>query len=141
MPHKLWWGLHFTFVGHRPVARQTSLSSQSRLPVYQFVFVSTSGRRRFTASVVAIFFFVTIAFAQIPPHRAVLNIEQEENLLPDYLRNPFLRTPRVAAALAVSSWLGHGEQPVFEREADKIPRHQIYSVLTHAGFIPRRLYK
>ncbi|XP_059617800.1 uncharacterized protein LOC132262539 [Phlebotomus argentipes] len=95
---------------------------------------------KFTVYTLTIFICISITCAQIP-HPAVLNIEQEENLLPDHLRNHFLRTPRVAAALAVSSWLEHGEEPVYEREADKIPRHEIYNVLTHAGFIPRRFYK
>ncbi|XP_055711533.1 uncharacterized protein LOC129806785 [Phlebotomus papatasi] len=97
-------------------------------------------RQKIIIYAVTIFICISITFAQIP-HHAVLNIEQEENLLPDHLKNPFLRTPRVAAALAVSSWFGHGEEPVFEREADKIPRSEIYTVLTHAGLIPRRFFK
>ncbi|XP_052562842.1 uncharacterized protein LOC128092633 [Culex pipiens pallens] len=73
-------------------------------------------------------------------HPAVLENDAQEALLPDYLRNPFYRTPRVANALARFSWFGPGEEPVRERHAEKISRADIYSVLTHAGFVPRRFH-
>ncbi|XP_062548890.1 uncharacterized protein LOC134213655 [Armigeres subalbatus] len=73
-------------------------------------------------------------------HPAVLENEAQEALLPDYLRHPFYRTPRVANALARFSWIGPGEELVRERHAEKISRLEIYNVLTHAGFIPRRLH-
>lgn len=81
----------------------------------------------------------------------------ERNLPPNFV-NPFYRTPRVREVLARSSWFGPGEKlvkfsnffkyklinflllKVRQRKAETIPRSQIYSVLTHAGFIPRRYF-
>ncbi|XP_058818302.1 uncharacterized protein LOC131681505 [Topomyia yanbarensis] len=71
-------------------------------------------------------------------HPAVLANDANEALLPDYQRNAFYRTPRVANALARFSWLGPGEELVRERHTEKISRADIYTVLTHAGFVPRR---
>ncbi|XP_055551100.1 uncharacterized protein LOC129733328 isoform X2 [Wyeomyia smithii] len=73
-------------------------------------------------------------------HPAVLENDANEALLPDYLRNPYYRTPRVANALARFSWFGPGEELVRERHAEKISRADIYTVLTHAGFVPRRFH-
>ncbi|XP_055918619.1 uncharacterized protein LOC129950721 [Eupeodes corollae] len=76
-------------------------------------------------------------FAQIQ-HRAVLQNDAYEQTLSNDFKNPFYRTARINAALKESSWLGPGEELVYERQAEKIPRSQIYSVLSHAGLIPRR---
>ncbi|XP_077293705.1 uncharacterized protein LOC143916457 [Arctopsyche grandis] len=72
------------------------------------------------------------------PHAAVVRNAQLEARLPSHLRNPFYQDPRTARALAYSSRLAPGEIPVYSREAEKIPRREIYNVLVHAGFIPRQ---
>ncbi|XP_017486316.1 PREDICTED: uncharacterized protein LOC108374802 isoform X1 [Rhagoletis zephyria] len=71
-------------------------------------------------------------------HIAVIENDAYEESLPNALRNPFYKTPRVREVLAKSSWFGPGEEPVYERQAEKIPRAEIYNVLAHAGFISRR---
>ncbi|XP_064551388.1 uncharacterized protein LOC135437400 [Drosophila montana] len=88
---------------------------------------------------------VLIALAEARPqhnlqHIAVLENAAWEQTLPQQLQNPFYRTPRVREALARSSWFGPGEEVVLERQAEKIPRMEIYNVLSHAGLIPRRKY-
>ncbi|KAH8271884.1 hypothetical protein KR044_008721, partial [Drosophila immigrans] len=73
-------------------------------------------------------------------HIAVLENAAWEQSLPPHFQNPFYKTPRVRQALAKSSWFGPGEQVVHERQAEKIPRMEIYNVLSHAGLLPRRHY-
>ena len=63
-----------------------------------------------------------------------------EQMLPSRYRNPFYKNPRIRAALADYSWFAEGEMPVFQRQADKISRAEIYNVLSHAGLIPRKQY-
>ncbi|RZF49291.1 hypothetical protein LSTR_LSTR011816 [Laodelphax striatellus] len=71
-------------------------------------------------------------------HRAVvLNAEREAQLPPNLL-NPFYKNPRIAEALAKESWFTNEEMHVTDREAEKIPRQKIYSVLKNAGFVNRR---
>ncbi|KAJ9594249.1 hypothetical protein L9F63_014326 [Diploptera punctata] len=71
-------------------------------------------------------------------HRAVVQNAEAEARLPPSLQNPFYKNPQIEAALAKESWFTPGEQQVKEREAEKIPRQKIYSILKHAGFIQRR---
>ncbi|XP_037958902.1 uncharacterized protein LOC119688295 [Teleopsis dalmanni] len=71
-------------------------------------------------------------------HIAVIENDAYEQTLPYELKNAFYKTPRVREALAKSSWFGPGEEPVFDRQAEKIPRIEIYNVLAHAGLIPRK---
>ncbi|KAH8377197.1 hypothetical protein KR093_004055, partial [Drosophila rubida] len=94
-------------------------------------------------------------------HIAVLENAAWEQTLPPHFQNPFYKSPRVRQALAKSSWFGPGEQvvkqsqfipqpfnsdswrfhwQVHERQAEKIPRMEIYNVLSHAGLLPRRQY-
>ncbi|XP_026464417.1 uncharacterized protein LOC113366994 [Ctenocephalides felis] len=73
-----------------------------------------------------------------PVHPVVERVLQEEAKLPPHLMNPFYKSPRVRQALAKSSWFGVGEEPVYDREAEKISRKEIYNVLSHAGFVARR---
>lgn len=76
-------------------------------------------------------------------HLAVLKNEEQEALLPNEYRNPFLSSPHVRMALHWSSWLHPGELPVQNREADRIPRYAIFKVLTHAGLLqpsPRHFF-
>jgi hypothetical protein len=64
----------------------------------------------------------------------VANAEEEAKLPPN-LRNPFYKNPRIGAALAKESWFTNGEMEVRQREADKIPRAKIFSILKNAGFV------
>ncbi|CAH0715590.1 unnamed protein product, partial [Brenthis ino] len=73
-----------------------------------------------------------------PPHPAVIAVRQAEELLPPHQRSPALRNPHLLHTLELTSLLHKGENPVFDREADKVPRNEIYKILTHAGFIGRR---
>lgn len=71
-------------------------------------------------------------------HRDVLINSQQEAQLPPHLLNPFYKNPRVAQALAKESWFGPGEMLVNERETQKIPRTNIFSMLKNAGLARRR---
>lgn len=73
-------------------------------------------------------------------HPAVLdNSVAESQLPPELLKSHrFYSNPHVAAALARDSWLTDKEAPVFEREADKIPREQVFKIFKNAGFLQRR---
>lgn len=73
-------------------------------------------------------------------HRAVVeNALSESQLPPELIRsNNFYRNPKTAEALAKDSWLTDKEMPVFDREAEKIPRDQVYKIFKNAGFIQRR---
>ncbi|XP_043862704.1 uncharacterized protein LOC120457773 isoform X1 [Drosophila santomea] len=73
-------------------------------------------------------------------HIAVVENAAWEKTLPQQFQNPFYNTPRVRDALARSSWFGPGEDVVYDRQAEKIPRMEIYNVLSHAGLIPRRRF-
>ncbi|XP_044729659.1 uncharacterized protein LOC123293009 [Chrysoperla carnea] len=68
-------------------------------------------------------------------HKDVVLTSLQEQALPSHLRNPFYKNPRIRAGLAKHSWFHHGEMPVFEREASKIPREEIYKILWNAGFL------
>lgn len=61
-----------------------------------------------------------------------------ESELPSELLNNFYKNPRIADALAKDSWFGDKEMPVFQREAEKIPRDRIYKIFKNAGFSQRR---
>ncbi|XP_039289312.1 uncharacterized protein LOC111064436 [Nilaparvata lugens] len=71
-------------------------------------------------------------------HRAVVLNAEREAQLPANLLNPFYKNPRIAEALAKESWFTNEEMHVTDREAEKIPRQKIYSVLKNAGFVNRR---
>ena len=73
-------------------------------------------------------------------HPAVVDNAIKESQLPDDLirSNQFYRNPKTADALAKESWFTDKEMPVFNREAEKIPREQIVKIFKNAGFIHRR---
>uniref|UniRef100_A0A1B6H183 Uncharacterized protein n=1 Tax=Cuerna arida TaxID=1464854 RepID=A0A1B6H183_9HEMI len=71
-------------------------------------------------------------------HRAVVANAEREAQLPAQLLNPFYKNQRIAGALAKESWFTPGENLVVDREAEKIPRQRIYSVLKNAGLVNRR---
>jgi hypothetical protein len=72
---------------------------------------------------------------QRPAHRDVVATAEQDSYLPEHLKNPFYKNPRIAQALAKESWRLNGEEQVFQREAEKIPRQKVYSILKQAGFI------
>lgn len=87
--------------------------------------------------------FQPVPFANQQPkrelaHPALVHNAQLESQLPPQLLNPFYKNPRIAAALAKESWFAPGENQVYDREAEKIPREKIYSVLKNAGLVRRR---
>lgn len=73
-------------------------------------------------------------------HPAVVeNAIAESQLPPELLKsNRFYSNPHIADALARDSWLTDKEAPVFDREAEKIPRDQVFKIFKNAGFIQRR---
>ncbi|XP_055844848.1 uncharacterized protein LOC129911165 [Episyrphus balteatus] len=71
-------------------------------------------------------------------HKSVVENAIREAQLPPELTNNFYKNPRVAAALAKESWLTDKEMPVFDREAEKIPRDMIYKIFKNAGWVRRR---
>lgn len=75
---------------------------------------------------------------KVPSHRAVEYNAQQEALLPAQLKNQFYNDPRIAASLAKESWLTNKEMAVVEREAEKIPREQIFKMIKNAAFVHRR---
>ncbi|XP_041979635.1 uncharacterized protein LOC121733442 [Aricia agestis] len=80
----------------------------------------------------------SVAYPSGPPHPAVVAVRHEEEQLPPHLRKPAIFNPRVHAIISLTSLLHHGENLVYDREADKVPRHEIYKILTHAGFLARQ---
>ncbi|XP_017779855.1 PREDICTED: uncharacterized protein LOC108565084 [Nicrophorus vespilloides] len=62
-------------------------------------------------------------------HKAVVENAAVEAQLPHELINPFYKNPRIAAGLAKESWFGDKEFPVFNRQADKIPREEIAKIV------------
>lgn len=87
--------------------------------------------------------FTAIVYAQLGlfnevAHEAVLSNAIEESRLPPHLLNGFYKDPKIRSALARSSWFGPGETRVVEREADKVTRQQIFTVLKHAGLLPQQ---
>ncbi|XP_052867241.1 uncharacterized protein LOC131210828 [Anopheles bellator] len=71
-------------------------------------------------------------------HPAVVENALHEAQYPDEFRNNFYKNPHIAEALAKHSWFGDKEMPVFERQADKIPRDRIAKIFKNAGFVRRR---
>lgn len=73
-------------------------------------------------------------------HPSVIENSIAESQLPPELSKShrFYSNPHVVAGLARDSWLTDKEAPVFEREADKIPREQVFKIFKNAGFLDRR---
>ncbi|XP_063364332.1 uncharacterized protein LOC134652988 [Cydia amplana] len=76
-----------------------------------------------------------------PPHPAVIQARREEEFLPQHLRSRALYNPHLREVLPLSSLLHSGEQLVYERESDKVPRTKIYNLLTHSGLVPRQFHQ
>lgn len=73
-------------------------------------------------------------------HPAVIANSITESELPPELSKShrFYSNPYIAEGLARESWLTNKEAPVFEREAEKIPREQVFKIFKNAGFLQRR---
>lgn len=63
-------------------------------------------------------------------HPAVVRNAIAESQLPPELLNPFYKNPAIAAGLAKESWFSNKEFPIHHREAEKIPREQIYKLIS-----------
>lgn len=70
-------------------------------------------------------------------HPTVVEVARIESMLPAELMRAshFYRNPKTAGALAQSSWFTDKEMPVLQREAEKIPREQVYKLFKNAGFL------
>lgn len=76
---------------------------------------------------------------QLAHPAVVANSIAESQLPPELLKSHrFYSNPRIAAGLTRASWLTDKEGPVFQREADNIPREQVFKLFRNAGFISRR---
>ncbi|KAG6465595.1 uncharacterized protein LOC115453958 [Manduca sexta] len=75
----------------------------------------------------------------VHPHPAVERNAASEALLPRHLlkSRDFYDNPAIAAGLAKESWFTNKEMQVVEREAEKIPRQNIYHLVKSAGFLER----
>ncbi|CRK88104.1 CLUMA_CG001889, isoform A [Clunio marinus] len=73
-------------------------------------------------------------------HQAVIqNSMWEQQLPPELLKsNKFYSNPRTAAHLAQESWLINGENPVYDREAEKIDRSSITKIFRNANLHKRK---
>lgn len=77
--------------------------------------------------------------SQLAHPAVVANSIIESQLPPELLKsNRFYSNPHIAERLARDSWLTDKEAPVFEREAEKIPREQVLKIFRNAGFLQRR---
>ncbi|KAG5673801.1 hypothetical protein PVAND_003818 [Polypedilum vanderplanki] len=73
-------------------------------------------------------------------HPAVIEQSIVDSSLPAELSKSarFYNNPHTAAHLAQESWFADKEHPVFDREAEKIDRHQISKIFINAGLHRRR---
>ncbi|KAJ0172306.1 hypothetical protein K1T71_012279 [Dendrolimus kikuchii] len=81
-----------------------------------------------------------IEYAAAPavhPHPAVERNAAIESKLPRELlkSRDFYDNPVIAAGLAKESWFTNREMQVVNREAEKIPRENIYRIVKDAGFL------
>nr|CAH7747475.1 unnamed protein product [Callosobruchus chinensis] len=76
-----------------------------------------------------------VAFSQhqhdtFDQHPAVVENSIREAELPPHLLNPFYKNPSIASALAKESWFANKEFPVHNREAERIPREEIFKIIS-----------
>lgn len=67
-------------------------------------------------------------------HPAVLENAAMEDHVPAELKNHQYKDPVIAAGLAKESWLDHKEMLVGHRDADDVPRSEIFKIFERAGF-------
>ncbi|KAK5650014.1 hypothetical protein RI129_001043 [Pyrocoelia pectoralis] len=71
-------------------------------------------------------------------HPAVVENAAREAQLPQELLNPFYKNPAIAANLARESLIKNKEFAVFNREAEQIPRSEVFKIFNRAGFLKNR---
>ncbi|KAL7016622.1 hypothetical protein ACKWTF_010074 [Chironomus riparius] len=73
-------------------------------------------------------------------HPSVINTQYFEHQFPAELVKSakFYSNPKTASRLAQESWFTDKESPVFDREAEKIERHEISKIFVNAGLHRRR---
>ncbi|KAF5279675.1 hypothetical protein FQR65_LT15310 [Abscondita terminalis] len=71
-------------------------------------------------------------------HPAVVENSLREMQLHPHLLNPFYKDPVIASNLAKQSLIQNQEFPVFNREAEKIPRTEVLKIFQRAKFFQRR---
>lgn len=81
-----------------------------------------------------------VGFATADAHPSVVRTAQWESELPAELSKSarFYNDPIIAAGLAKESLLTRKEMAVVHREAEKIPREQVYKLFKNAGYLSRR---
>ncbi|XP_017071816.1 uncharacterized protein LOC108108308 [Drosophila eugracilis] len=79
-------------------------------------------------------------YATADAHPSVVRNAQWESELPAELSKSarFYNNPVIAANLAKESLLTKKENAVVHREAEKIPREQVYKLFKNAGYLNRR---
>ncbi|XP_030247063.1 uncharacterized protein LOC108652294 [Drosophila navojoa] len=79
-------------------------------------------------------------YATAEAHPSVVKNAQWESELPHELSKSarFYDDPVIAANLAKESLLTRKEMAVIHREAEKIPREQVYKLFKNAGYLSRR---
>ncbi|EDV39653.1 uncharacterized protein Dana_GF24370, isoform B [Drosophila ananassae] len=79
-------------------------------------------------------------YATADAHPSVVRNAQWESELPPELSKSakFYNDPVIAANLAKESLLTKKEMAVVHREAEKIPREQVYKLFKNAGWLSRR---
>ncbi|XP_030372302.1 uncharacterized protein LOC115622496 [Scaptodrosophila lebanonensis] len=79
-------------------------------------------------------------YATADAHPSVVKNAQWESELPPELSKSarFYSDPHIAANLAKESLLTRKESAVVDREAEKIPREEVYKLLKNAGYLSRR---
>lgn len=81
-----------------------------------------------------------VGFATADSHPSVVRNALWESELPAELSKSarFYNDPIIAANLAKESLLTRKEMAVVHREAEKIPREQVYKLFKNAGYLSRR---
>lgn len=71
-------------------------------------------------------------------HPVVVANAARDAQLPAELTNDFYKNPRIAEGLARESWFTDKEFPVFNRQAEKIPRSEIAKIIKRIRHEERR---
>ncbi|XP_034483742.1 uncharacterized protein LOC117788910 [Drosophila innubila] len=81
-----------------------------------------------------------VGYATADAHPSVVKNAQWESELPaEFSKSArFYNNPVIAANLAKESLLTRKEMAVVHREAEKIPREQVYKLFKNAGYLSRR---
>lgn len=112
---------------------QTRSLSLEPTEIYQLHIILTRYYSAFRLrKIIYVTIIISTALAQYQ-NIAVVENDAMEQTLPDFLRNPFYRTPRIREALAYASWIGPGEQLVGISLIIFFPRVLILGLNVSAG--------